>query len=430
MLFELKQRLARLRSLTEAVMLLVASVIGFGLYGGFGLFIGESGDLFLEAIKLSVSIAIASIVYLIGKWCFDMACLDRPARRSLLPATLSGVVIVLNVSTYVLVVKLGHDSFTTAHMAEHLSKAAQDKDNVIAALNQFSALASETDQCEAVLTAKQGAERKGTYSGYASEGGALVDYFGNAAAECTAMSQLIRDSTGANAELIARLDASIAAQQSAVDDTSKPLNDRVSALRAASEQFRNAVIEGFNKLPVSAVKSLAESMLAPAGMPALSRVKKVAEGQMQGLGEAKKVQEQIGQQLLKAAAAFDEIVTTLPSVFKLASASKLPWLHWKSAMPILGVALAMDLSIFWFAFALGRVCDALREAEKTQAPDQFAEVTRLIDAVRKLEASIHAPAASHDVSPYPAASKLRGTKINGAANPGKPVTAKDEESTP
>ena len=66
----------------------------------------------------------------------------------------SGVVIVLNVSTYVLVVKLGHDSFTTAHMAEHLAKAAQDKDNVIAALNRFTALASETDQCSSVLTAK------------------------------------------------------------------------------------------------------------------------------------------------------------------------------------------------------------------------------------------------------------------------------------
>lgn len=428
MLFELKQRLARLRSQTEAVMLLVASVIGFGLYGGFGLFIGESGDLFLEAIKGSVSIAIACTVYMIGKWCFDIiAALDRPARKRLLPATVSGVVIVLNVSTYVLVVKLGHDSFTTAHMAEHLAKAAQDKDNVIAALNRFTSLASETDQCSSVLTSKQAAERKGTYSGYASQGGALVDYFGSAAAECAAVSQMIRESAQADAALIAKLDASIAAQQAAADDTGKPVKERVATLRAASEQFRNSVIEGLGRLPVAAVKSLAKSLLAPVGMPALSRVKKVAEGQMQGLSEAKKVQEQIGNQLLSAASAFDEIIVALPAVFKLPSASQLPWIYGRTAVPLLAIAAALDLSIFWFAFANARTCDWIREAEKAQAPDQFAEVGRLIEAVRRLEASFQGHISPPDAGPFPAASKLRA-KTNGALNTGKPVISKTEEA--
>jgi hypothetical protein len=398
----------------EAYAAVNAFAVWLGVYFGLSLMTETKGEVFQEIAKGALATVIALGTYMVGRVLIDIVARMEPEeRRGLTFPLMAMLAMVVGTSAYPVTVKIGQRTFTQAHITQHLTMTAREKDKIVRGLRSFESIAADAQGCQSRFEQMAEAEANGTFSGVAS-GGALRSYLLSFAERCRSLADEVKKAATVTTTLIEKMDAAIAKQSKAADDPEKSLAEQIAAVRLGSNEYRAAVADATSLLPLATITATGQSLQGEQAEPALSKKPAIAEGQRRGIAEARKVHEKFGRELVERAEELTEALAKPAGVFSMPTAAELPLLYLDKALPIATIALSLDVGIFLMAFFYARGWDTARAAEKGRQPDAFDEVRDDIERVDELRAQLteRPPLGSH---PHPQSTKAR-VKLNGAAH--------------
>lgn len=379
---DLSSQYARKLRVTEILLLLPAGAAGFYLYSAYLMFLEPQGmgawGSFLAAVAAVVN---ATIYWLTGVWLLTLVSQLAPCeRRRLTPAIVGLLLYILLSSALPSAMKAGGGTVIKQEAESHIVQTEELADGIIAGVRRFEGLKSVLDDCEAIFDKYAADERQGRYSGFAAESGPVVTWLETHATKCREAAATIGPAVAASEKVMARIHAATSRMRSALEDESKLPVDRMLALRSADDEFRAALIELANKLPVGRIETLSGFMQADAARPVLSARTEVRAGQEDALRELVGTARQVGKDLDDRVSS---IVVMLSKRIHLFNPPPLPVLlikHGLSVLPILAAVVAMDCMVFVLYLFSARVNDALRARGDNAAVD--ADFVTVLDLRR------------------------------------------------
>ncbi|MGF1620888.1 MAG: hypothetical protein ACFCUR_09760 [Rhodomicrobiaceae bacterium] len=345
---------------------------------------GAGQDWWLNFLALAAAIGVglaywAGFSILLGVVAFA----PRADRTRLMPVIILMVVILMASSSYPNVQVLAGGPAAAIEVSEYIQNAAAKADRVKAWVHRLG-------QAGAVLQGKAGVhrdsetrEKRGLLSGFDSDDarpGPVSDWIGGYAKRFEDLVAQLAQAREKSDGVVARIDAATAAMREATADVSLDAASRQTAMQAAGDQFRTAVIELKEAVPIAAMASLAKALQGPQPRPALSGNELIRAGQLQAVETVETALKQQGQEIeavlaeLTVGDAGHDIAPFAP-----APASVLVIKHaWQVANFILA-AVAIDLAPFALFLIMARVNDALR---RTRHQDEDLESVSVGDLER------------------------------------------------
>jgi hypothetical protein len=233
-------------------------------------------------------------------------------------------------------------------------------DAVTAGVRRFESLKSVLDDCVVTFEKYAADERQGRYSGFAAESGPVITWLETQAGKCRETAVTMASAADATEKVIGRISTPIHGMRAALEDKVRLPIDRMLSLRSYDDEFRAAMIELTNKLPVERFETIAKFMQSDTARPVLSARREVRAGQENALKEFVGSARQVGKDLEDRVSAITTILSKSIPAYDPAPVPVLLIKHGLTVLPILAAVIAMDCMVFVLYLFSARVNDALR----------------------------------------------------------------------
>jgi hypothetical protein len=386
----LRQQYSRKQRTTEVLLLLPAGAAGVYLYAAYEMFLEPQGmGLWGQFLAAVAALTNTVIYWLTGVWLLTLVAQLTPAeRRRLTPAIVGLLLYILGSSALPSAMKAARGTVEKQEAQSYGAFVEGQADAVITGVRRFEGLKSVLDDCAATFDKYAVDERQGRYSGFAAESGPVITWLETRAAKCRETAATIAPAGEAGEKVMARIKEATAAMRAALEDASKSPTERLLAMRGAADDFRSAVIELANKLPVARIDTLAKFMQSETARPVLSTKPHVRAGQENALKEFTGTARQVGKDLEGRVAAIMSVLSKGIPAYDPAPLPILLFKHGLSVLPILAAVIAMDCMVFVLYLFSARVNDALRARGEEVEDAHSLTVLDLLRA-RKADAALH-----------------------------------------
>jgi hypothetical protein len=359
---DLSSQYSRKQRTTELLLLLPAGAAGVYLYSAYIMFLEPQGmgawGHFLAVVAAVVN---ATIYWLTGVWLLTLVSQLTPVeRRRLMPAIVGLLLYILLSSALPSAMKAAGGTVLEQEAETHIVFVEGMADAVTAGVRRFESLKSVLDDCVVTFEKYAADERQGRYSGFAAESGPVITWLETQAGKCRETAVTMASAADATEKVIGRISTPIHGMRAALEDKVRSPIDRMLSLRSYDDEFRAAMIELTNKLPVERFETIAKFMQSDTARPVLSARREVRAGQENALKEFVGSARQVGKDLEDRVSAITTILSKSIPAYDPAPVPVLLIKHGLTVLPILAAVIAMDCMVFVLYLFSARVNDALR----------------------------------------------------------------------